>query len=181
MNYIIGQSLGLIASCGSMISPFFKKKWMMLVNTIVANTLVALNFLLIGQIGSAIFLNLVAVVQGAVSLYHIRTETRINLFEKIIFLLLYVGLGVTGIVTAPDFVWEISAKNLIEILPIGGALFLMIGVFVRDEQKTRAFGLCNNILWITYDAIIGTTAIFGPAFGLISNISALYKYRKRKE
>ncbi len=179
MAYIVGQILGVIASCFSLVGPFFKKKWMMLVTVIVANALVTLNFFLIKQIGSAVFLNLVAVVQGTVSLYHVRKETKITLFEKILFLILYLGLGTWGMVSAPGFVWEISVKNLIETMPIIGALFLMIGVFVRDEQKTRVFGVCNNVLWIVYDAIIGTTAIFAPGFGLISNVSALYKYRKK--
>ena len=178
MEYIIGQILGVIASCFSLVGPFFKRKWMMLVNVMVANSLIALNFLLIGQIGSAIFLNLVAVAQGMVSLYHVRKETKITLFEKILFICLYVGLGFWGMVSAPGFAWELSLKNLLETMPIIGSLFLMIGVFVRDEQKTRALGLCNNILWIIYDAIIGTTAILGPCFAFISNFSALWKYRK---
>ena len=53
MQYLIGQGCGLVATAASIIMPFYKKKWQMLVNTAAINLLMALNFVLIGELGSA--------------------------------------------------------------------------------------------------------------------------------
>ena len=178
MDYIIGQTFGILMSICCFIGPFFKRKWMMLVNTIAANLFVILSLIFLNEIGSAVFLNLVAIVQSIVSLYHVKKQSKVTLFEQIIFSVLYVGFGIFGMVTASDFVWGISAKNALEMLPIIGALFLMISVFVRDEQKTRWFSLGNCLIWTDYYAFLGATAIFGEIFGAITVIVALYAYRK---
>lgn len=179
MAYIIGQGLGLAATFCCFIGPFWKKKWQMLVNTAIANVLVALNFLLIGQVGSALVMNLVAIVQSMVSLVHTVKGTRISTAEKVIFLILYIGLGLVGMVTAPDFVPGITLANAIGMMPIIGAVLLMVAVFMRNEQTSRKFGLANALVWMVYDAIIGTTAIFAQIISIVTTSAALYKYRKR--
>ena len=70
MSYIIGQIFGLLSTVCTVILPFFKKKWQLLAANIAVNLLICLNMLLIGQIGSAAFLCLVAVVQSIVSMIH---------------------------------------------------------------------------------------------------------------
>ena len=59
MEYIIGQTAGIIVTIGSLIGPLFKKKWMMLVNSILLNALAALNVILVNGMGSAVLLNCV--------------------------------------------------------------------------------------------------------------------------
>ena len=84
-----------------------------------------------------------------------------------------------GIITAPDFVWEINTHNLIEMMPIIGALLLMVSVFVPDEQTTRKWLLGNAIIWTVYTAIVGSTAFFTDLICVITTSTALYKYRKK--
>ena len=62
MSYIIGQLIGIIATIIIVAIPVFGKKWQMLAATLAGNFLMALNFILIGQIGSAIWLYFVAIV-----------------------------------------------------------------------------------------------------------------------
>lgn len=179
MAYIIGQIFGLMSTVCTIILPFFKKKWQILVLNIGVNLLVAGNMVLIGQIGSAIFLCLVAVVQSIVSMIHDTKGTPVSLGEKVLFLLLYVGFGIFGIVTAPGFVPELSWENLLELMPIVGALMLFFSVFSKDEQTLRKFLLANATTWIVYTAIIGSTVFFTDLAAAISTIAALYKYRKQ--
>lgn len=179
MAYIIGQIFGLMSTVCTIILPFFKKKWQILVLNIGVNLLVAGNMVLIGQIGSAIFLCLVAVVQSIVSMVHDTKGTPVSLGEKVLFLLLYVGFGIFGIVTAPGFVPELSWENLLELMPIVGALMLFFSVFSKDEQTLRKFLLANATIWTLYTAIIGSTVFFTDLAAAISTIAALYKYRKQ--
>ena len=58
--YILGQVLGIASTVCTIILPFFKKKWQILALNIAVNLLVASNLALIGQVGSGIFLCLVA-------------------------------------------------------------------------------------------------------------------------
>ncbi|MBO4938963.1 MAG: YgjV family protein [Oscillospiraceae bacterium] len=181
MNYIIGQILGLCSTVCTIILPFFRKKWQILALNIAVNALLTLNFLLIGQFGSAAFLCLVAVGQSIVSIVHNVKKTKVTTPETILFFILYVGFGFFGIVTAPGFVMELNRTNLLELLPIIGALMLMISVFAQDEQTTRKWLLANALIWTVYTAIVGSTAFFTDLVAAISTASALYKYRKEAE
>ena len=180
MSYIIGQVLGLLSTVCTIILPFFKKKWQLLATNIAVNLLICLNMLLIGQIGSAAFLCLVAVVQSIVSMSHSTKGTKVSLGETVLFTLLYVCAGFFGILSSPEFVWAINRHNLLELMPIIGALLLMVSVFAPDEQTTRKWLLGNALIWTAYTAIVGSTAFFTDLVCAISTSTALYKYRKRK-
>ena len=58
MMYYIGQGMGILATIGCFVNPLFKKKWQMLVATMLVNILLALNLVFIGQVTSAVFLML---------------------------------------------------------------------------------------------------------------------------
>ena len=180
MSYVIGQICGLLSTVCTIILPFFRKKWQILALNIGINLLVAGNMVLIGQIGSAIFLCLVAVVQSIVSMLHDTKGTPVSLAEKILFLVLYTGFGFFGIVSAPNFVWELSWANALELLPIIGALMLMFSVFSKEEQTLRKFLLANALIWTCYTGIIGSTVFFTDLASTVSTATALYKYRKRE-
>ena len=179
MNYIIGQGLGILATVCTIILPFFKKKWQILALNIAVNLLVATNFILIGQIGSAAFLCLVAVVQSIVSIVHNFKGTKVHMGETILFFVLYVGCGLFGMITAPGFVWAVNYENLLELMPIAGALMLMISVFAPDEQATRKWLLANASIWTVYTALVGSTAFFADLIAAVSTASARYKSRKK--
>ena len=178
--YILGQIFGILSTVCTIILPFFKRKWQILSLNIAVNLLIAANMLLIGQFGSAAFLCMVAVVQSIVSMLHDHRGTPISLWEKLLFMVLYVGLGIVGIVAAPDFVPALNWKNLLELMPIAGALMLMFSVFAKDEQTLRKFLLANATIWTVYTAIIGSTVFFTDLAAAVSTASALYKYRNQK-
>ena len=83
-------------------------------------------------------------------------------------------------ISAEGFVLEVSWKNALELLPIIGALMLMLSVFAKGEQRTRLFLLLNGASWVVYTAIIGATTFFSCAASMISSIIALWKYHKKR-
>lgn len=179
MGYIIGQVIGIVASIVAILIPLYKKKWQMLVNNIIVNFLLGLNLIFLDEIGSGIFLFAVGVLQGIINLIHTLRGEEVKLPEKLIFLVLFVGLGVYGLVTAPGFVPAVNGKNLLELLPIIGAVLSMCFVFARQEQRARKFLLCCDCAWATYYAFIGSTAILGNIASITLCLIAMFAYRKK--
>ena len=181
MKYWIGQLIGLLATATDISIPEFKKKWQMLVANILVNTLLGLNLLFLEEIGSGIYLFMVAVVQAVVNLIHTLKEKKPQKWEYVLFFCLYVGLGFYGLATAPGFVFGINGKNLLELLPITGAVFSMLFVSTREENKARKFLMCCNVCWAVYHTIIGSTAVFGAIFSGISCLIAIVRERKKQK
>ena len=164
MMYYIGQGMGILATIGCFVNPLFKKKWQMLVATMLVNILLALNLVFIGQVTSAVFLNAVAVIQTILSLWHVQKEKPVTLIENIIFFILYVGCGILGYKTALD------------LLVIVGAVFNMVAAFERDEQKTRYLLLVNVTLFFIYYLVLGSTSMFAELLAMFTTIIAIFKY-----
>lgn len=181
MGYILAQAFGLLSAVGTLVGPLWKKKWQMLVTSLVATGCVVINLALLGQFGGAIITNLIAMAQVVVSLFHVAKESRVRPWEKVLFLVLFVVLGIVGIVTAEGFVPDISLKNLIEILPLIGAVFFMLATFVRDEQTTRLYNIANATMWMIYFTVIGSTSVVAQVISFFANITAFIKYRKKIE
>ena len=180
MNYWIGQGFGILSTITDIIIPQFKKKWQMLTANICVNTFLALNLVFLNRIGSGIFLFAVGVVQAIVNLIHTLKEQPPKKWEYALFFCLYVGLGFYGLVTAPDFVPALNGKNLLELLPIIGAVFNMLFVSTRDERIARRHLMVCNIMWATYHTIIGSTSALGAYFSGISCLIAILRDRKSK-
>ena len=178
--YLLGQICGIIGTIITIIQPQFRSKVQILVCGILVNAMSSLNFALIGQTGSAVFLCLIAIVQSCISIWHEKHKTKVSSFESILFFFLYVGFGLFGMISAEGFVLEVSWKNALELLPIIGALMLMLSVFAKGEQRTRLFLLLNGASWVVYTAIIGATTFFSCTASMISSIIALWKYHKKQ-
>lgn len=181
MRYLIGQGFGILSTITDILIPQFHKKWQMLVANICVNLFLGLNLVFLNQIGSGIFLFTVAVVQAIVNLIHTLKEQHPKKWEYVLFFCLYVGLGFYGLVTSPDFVPAINGKNLLELLPIAGAVFSMLFVSTRDERIARRHLMVCNVLWATYHTIIGSTAVLGAIFSGVSCMIAIIRDRKKRK
>ena len=168
MNYYIGQAIGLLGTLCCLILPFMKKKWQMLALTALVNIFCALNLVLIGQVGSVIFIYMVAVAQTIVALWHLKCDTAVTKAENILFLLLYVVCGALDLRTAVD------------VIPIVGAVFHMLATFQRDVQKTRWLLLFNSATFMVYYALVGSTSVFSTLITMTSTLLAMYRYRNEK-
>lgn len=176
--YILGQILGLIGTAVTIATPQFRTKFQILFCNASVNALNALSFAMLGQTGSAVYLCLIAIVQTLVSMWHEKKQTAVMTWETILFFILYAGFGFYGMISSDGFVWAITMYNLLQLLPIIGAVMLMFSVFAKGEQKTRFFLLLNGAAWLVYTAAIGSTVFFTSVASIISTITALWKYRK---
>ena len=179
MTYIIGQIFGVIASVLCAVTPLFRKKWQMLVDNAVTNALMVLNFAMIGETGSPAFLCVVGTAQSVVTLIHTLKDTKIRKWEFVLFIVLYLGFGFFGYFTAPTFVWAFTWKNMLELLPIVGAMLNMAFVFVHEEQRARKCLLSAAIVWAVYMAIVGTTAVFAQVTLIVTTIVSIWRYHKK--
>ena len=177
--HLLGQICGIIATIITIIQPQFRSKVQILVCGILINMLNSLNFALIGQTGSAVFVCLIAIVQSMIAVWHEKRGTRASTLESVLFFFLYVGVGLFGMISAGNFLWEINWENMLELLPTIGALMFMCSVFARGEQKTRFFLLLNGASWVVYTAVIGAATFFSCMVSMISSVIALWKYRKK--
>lgn len=165
--YYIGQVIGILVTIGAIVNLQLKKKKHMLLLSAVVNILAALNILLLDEFSSGVIINLVAVLQIFVALWHEKKQTDVNLAEKIIFFILYVAGGMLGF------------KTWIDILSIVAAALYMFAMFQKKEQNIRLFLLGNMATWTVYHAVLGSTAIFAQIAGIISSVIALIRYRKQ--
>ena len=180
MVYWIGQGLGIIATVVSIILPQFKKKWQMLLADIVTNALLGLNLVCLGEIGSGIFLFIVGEIQSVVNLIHTLRDSKVSKLEQVTFFGLYLVLGFYGLFTGPNYTPGINWHNLLELLPIIGALLNCLFVFTRDPIQARKYLVGCTAAWMVYNGLIGSTAVFGSLFSLISGVVALIRNRKKK-
>ncbi len=165
MMYYIGQALGILVTLGAILTLQLKNKTQMLIVSAVVNILASLNILFLDSFSSGVIINLVAVIQIVISLWHERTDTDVSLVEKIIFFILYVSGGLIGF------------KSPVDILSIIAAVFYMLAMFQKKEQRIRLFLLGNMLSWTVYHTILRSSAVFAQLAGIISSIIALIRYR----
>ena len=165
MAYYIGQALGIVATVCCFALPLFKKKWQMLLVSATSNLFFALNLILIGDVGSAIIVNLLAIVQTLLSLWHVQKDKPVTVAENIIFLIGYIICGSFGF------------RRALDVLPIVGAVFNMLSVFQRDEQKTRILILLNASTFFIYYIVVGSTNLFAELLAIITTVIAMIRYR----
>lgn len=179
---LIGQGFGILATIAGIALPVFKKKWQMLVMSIANNVFCGLNLVFLNEIGSGIFLFIVAAAQAIVNLIHALRDTDSRLFEKILFVVLYLGLGFYGMFTSPNYIAGpgFNFRNLQELLPIVAAMMNMLFVFSKGEKTARIFFILCNALWLVYNSIIGSSVLIGSAFSVVTGLIALFGYGRKK-
>ena len=173
MNYYIGQVCGIAVTVLGIVYPLCRQKKWMLILSLLVNVLAGINVLLVGGFGAAVLLNLTAVLQIACTLWHFRSNTPIPLWEKILFLCLFMGLGMTGVAAAQGM------ARWLELLPVAAVIPFCISVFVRDEQNTRKLMLINLVLLLIYYIAIGSTMVAAQSISLVTTVAALIRYRKK--
>jgi len=181
MKYWIGQAFGIIATITGIVIPVFNKKWQMLIMSITTNVFCALNLIFLDEIGSGIFLFAAASVQALVNIVHSLKNTAPKLWENIVFLIIYLAVGIYGLMNAPGYVPGVNPQNLLELMPIAAVVLNMLFVCSTREKTARIFFSSCNIVWTTYYIIIGSTSVLGSGFAVISGLMALIKNRRNAQ
>ena len=163
---LIADIFGILVFVLCLIGCQMKKKQHMMLISAAANFISGMSFLFLSQrISSAVMLNFTGTTQCLLSSFHAHRDEEITKKEKIVFLLLYCICGMTVF------------KEPLDLLPIAGSFIFMISAFQKSEQRIRCYMLANVIIWIIYDIIVGSTAVFSQIFSLISLLIALYRFK----
>lgn len=166
MTYILGQIVGIFVTITVIIIQQLKKRTQILWASVFVNILGALNVLLIDGFGAGVTVNFVAILQLLIALWHEKKNTVETVIEKIIFLILYVGVGI------------FTYNSKYDILAILAAVFYMVAMMQKKEQRIRLFLLANMGSWTIYHGILRSTGIFAQLAGIASAVIALIRYRK---
>ena len=139
----------------------------MLTVSFIANFLNIPMFLILNGLTSAVSISVVACAQCAVNAVLDYRGKQASTMQKIVFTVLYFVSGM------------MQYKTPLDLLPVTGSMLFMCGGFQKNAQRMRVFGLLNAVVWLVYDCIIGSTAVFAQLFSLASVLIALYRYRNQ--
>lgn len=167
--YWFAQSIGVLVAVCCIVGTQMKHKWQMLLFSTAANLLNGISFFFLGGALPAALLCWVAVFQTLLFSYQAYRNIPINIVEKLIFLAIYLAVGI----------WKI--ETYIDILPCMGSVLFVLGTFCKKEQHMRCVYVVSNSVWIAYDIVIMSTAIISQVLSLSSNLIAIYRYRNRSE
>ena len=166
---LVAQILGYIITFICIFNSQLKKKWHMQVGSLIANFLNIPMFFILNGVTSAVTISVVAVAQCGINAVLDYRGKQPSVRQKIIFTVLYFVGGM------------LQFKTALDIFPVVGSMLFMCGGFQKNAQRMRVFGLLNALVWVVYDCIIGTTAVYAQIFSLISVIVALYRYRAKQQ
>lgn len=173
MLYLIAQFCGLLGTVITVLQPQFRSKVQLSFCSGLINLLNGLNFALLGQTGSAMLLCLVAVIQSGLSIAREQWAMPVFPWESPVFAFGYLALGFLGLAT------DSAPFSILSLLPILGALMLMLSLHAKSPQRTRLFLLLNSLCWLLYTAALGSTVFFSCLASMVSSLLALWKYHKR--
>lgn len=167
---IIAQIIGITAVALYLLSFQLKKRGNIVVATCASNCLYVLQYLMLGAFSGAV-LDILSTIS---SFFAAKKNTpRFKPFAKWIALLLMMSIVGAGLTIT------IAQRNLVELLPIAGALFQAGGLWFEKEQTIRKFALLGAPFWLVYNSIsMAYGAAVGAALTMVSAVVALVRYRK---
>lgn len=171
MIQIIAQIIGFLAVGLYLLSYQFKKRIHIVSVTCVSNLLYVLQYVLLGALSGAI-MDILSTVSAFLA-----AKKNDDFFKKYA---KWVATSSMIIILAAGLTITIIRGNLLELLPIGGAVFPTLGLWCDNEQTIRKFGLIGAPFWLVYNFI---TTAYGAAFGsvlsIVSLVLALIRYRRK--
>ncbi len=142
LAYWIAQAIGPVTTVLSIVSAQFKKLKAILISEFVANTLVALSYILQGAFSGS-YTCLVASAQTAISYIYACKKIEVPKWLTLVFIPIYIVFTV------------FSYKSLIDILPGICAVFFALAVVQKKAAGYRIYMGSASLLWFVYDIIIG--------------------------
>ena len=164
---LLAQLLGVLIAVLCILATQMKKKWQMMLLSATANLLAGINYLVFVGFSNAFMVSMVAVVQTTVDIFKSQKGKETSKVEKIVYLVLYLTLGVLGV------------KNLEDWLIVLASITFCLSVFCKKEQGVRAFMVGNAATNVVYTLLVNSTTLYSQIFSLISGVIALIRYRKK--
>ncbi len=168
-KYVIAQFIGLIAILFWVISIHRKEQYKILFLQVLANLSYTIQYFILG-VFSASSMNLSSTIRCYVFYRKRKKQEEISKFWLIIFIFLILLLGI------------LTYKDYLSLIPITITLFYTISSWMEDSKWIRIVFLLAAFVWIFYNYIVGAyISIFGNIFEIISGITALIRFSKKRE
>lgn len=168
MKFLIAQTIGLIGTGLSLTVVQLKKINHILIGEIAANSIVAVNYLLLGGYSGAGICS-ITITQAVLSYLLAKKEMPFKWQYAIVFILLYAISSVY------------SYQTPIDILPFVGAVFAVCAIMQKKPARYRVFMLLNSMSWIAYDIDkMAYTTLLTHALLLISITIAMIRLDRKK-
>ena len=172
MVLIISQVIGLTAVGLYLLSYQLKNRKQIVWTTFFSNFLYVLQYILLKAFSGAAMDGLCAVGSFFAGKKH---SPKLRPYIKWIATINLVVIAVAGVSIA------IAQRNIVELLPVVGALLQTGGLFCEDEQSIRKFGLIGTPFWLVYNFIAQAYgAAIGTVFIMVSAVTAMMRYRKKE-
>ena len=172
MVLIISQVIGLAAVGLYLLSYQLKNRKQIVWTTFFSNFLYVLQYILLKAFSGAAMDGLCAVGSFFAGKKH---SPKLRPYIKWIATINLVVIAVAGVSIA------IAQRNIVELLPVVGALLQTGGLFCEDEQSIRKFGLIGTPFWLVYNFIAQAYgAAIGTVFIMVSAVTAMMRYRKKE-
>ena len=172
MVLIISQVIGLAAVGLYLLSYQLKNRKQIVWTTFFSNFLYVLQYILLKAFSGAAMDGLCAVGSFFAGKKH---SPKLRPYIKWIATINLVFIAVAGVSIA------IAQRNIVELLPVVGALLQTGGLFCEDEQSIRKFGLIGTPFWLVYNFIAQAYgAAIGTVFIMVSAVTAMMRYRKKE-
>ncbi len=159
------QALGLLTTLLCVLSPQLKEKWQQLLCCAAANAVAGLSFFFLGGTVLAAVFNVIAVAFTLLSAWYRKSGRNVPMWQNALFSAVYLAASFWGL------------HKPLDLLPIMAVVFFLISVVVKDPQTTRYATIPNIVLWIVYDIIVGSSAVFAQLVSLVSVVIGICRYR----
>ena len=172
MVLIISQVIGLAAVGLYLLSYQLKNRKQIVWTAFFSNFLYVVQYILLKAFSGAVMDALCAVGSFFAGKKHV---PKLKPYIKWIATINLIVIAVAGVSVA------IAQRDVLELLPVAGALLQTGGLFCEDEQTIRKFGLCGAPFWLVYNLFAQAYgAAVGSVFIIASAATAVMRYRKKK-
>ena len=175
---LAGQILSVIAMGAYILSFQAKKQNTIILFQMVANSLFAISFFMLGAIMGMI-LNAIAAVRSVLFVYKKQLKTD-NIIWLIGFIAVYLSTYVVSITVFVEKLTLITA--LLEFVPLIGMTATTFGYRAKSAKSVRIAGLVNEPAWLIYNVYsLSIGAIACNVFSLISIFIGIFRFDKKKK
>ena len=166
MSYVIGQCTSVIGMILTVLSFQMKTRKQIITFQTIGSTFFLVSYFLLGS-WTGVYMNVVYLSRNIVFYY---SKEKAWAQKK---LWLYVFLG------ASILAGLLGYREMIDILPIFGAIFATTAMYMQNENTLRLLNLAASPCWLIYNINLSSSGgIICEIFNIVSIIVGLIRYRK---
>ena len=174
---LAAQILSIVAMGVYFLSFQQKKQNTIILFQMIANSLFAISFFMLGAMMGAI-LNVISAIRALLFIYKKQLKTDNNIWFAG-FIAVYIA---TYVLSVTVFVQELNVITaLLEFIPLVGMVATTLGYRAKNSKSVRIAGLVNEPAWLVYNVYyFSIGAILCNVFSLISAIVGLVRFDRKK-